>query len=116
MRIRVNPDAVSRQRARIVCGESPWSPEFEAMMRAVEGEWLDVETDHLFRDQFNTTPIPEVSENGLRIMARDVIEIEGDVRGGVWKCGYCYGYSRDGDGACEKCGRSGYLDELLPGE
>lgn len=56
------------------------NPEWENMLKAVEGKWLDVETDWLFKNQFNTAPIPGVSELGMRVMAEDVEEIEGDVR------------------------------------
>ena len=88
-------------------------PEWAKMLRAVEGKWLEVETDHLFDDQFNTAPIPGVSQNGMRIMIESVSEIEGDVRQGVIKCRWCYGYSSDGK-ACDKCGKSEHLFPLNP--
>ncbi len=53
---------------------------FRKMMQAVAGQWLEVETDYLFQNQFNTPPIPGVSENGLRVMAGNVAEIENDAR------------------------------------
>lgn len=52
------------------------------MLAKVEGQWLEIETDFLFADQFNTGPIPGVSENGMRIMAPDVEILEGDIRPG----------------------------------
>jgi len=113
MRIKIIPDPVERQRARFVCGDSPWPIKYERQMAAVAGTWLDVETEHLFQDQFNTGPIEGVSANGLRVNVRDVEEIEDDARIGVVKCSWCYGYSEDGD-TCAKCGRSDHLSPLRP--
>lgn len=89
-------------------------PEWAEMLRKVEGKWLDVETEHLFRDQFNTAPIPGVSANGMRIMLESVEAIEDDIRADVVKCGWCYGYDHDGDGKCDKCGKSEHLAPLKP--
>ena len=88
-------------------------PEWVEMLSAVQGQWLDVETAHLFSDQFNTGPIPGVSENGLRLMIEDVAEIEDDARIGVHKCGWCGGYSTDGV-TCDKCGKAEYVRPLNP--
>lgn len=57
-------------------------PEWADMLRKVEGKWLEVETEYLFADQFNTAPIQGVSESGMRIMGEDVEEVRGDVRPG----------------------------------
>lgn len=89
-------------------------PKWVKLLQAVEGQWLEVETEHLFRDQFNTKPIPGVSENGLRLMVEDIDAIEDDVRQGVVKCNWCYGYDHDHDGKCDKCGKSEYLESLNP--
>ena len=86
---------------------------YEALVK-VQGQWLEVETAHLFADQFNTVPIEGVSEQGLRVMLTEVVEIEDDVRQGVVKCQWCYGYDSDKDGACDKCGKSEYLRPLNP--
>jgi hypothetical protein len=82
------------------------------MLQKVEGKWLEVETEHLFADQFNTAPVPDVSENGIRLMIEDIAAIEGDVRPGIVKCRWCYGYDQDGDGKCDKCGKEDYLESL----
>lgn len=84
------------------------------MLEKIKGQWVEVETEHLFADQFNTVPIPGVSEQGLRLMIEDVEEIEDDVRQGVVKCGWCAGYDKDGDGRCDKCGKAEYLRPLNP--
>jgi len=88
-------------------------PEWEKMLEAIEGQWLEVETEHLFRDQFNTAPIPGISENGMRIMIEDISEIEDDIRGDVIKCHWCGGYA-DGSGKCGKCDRTDHLEPLDP--
>ena len=50
------------------------------MLEKVQGMWIEVETDYLFLDQYNTVPVPGVSNNGLRLMDRDIDGIYGDVR------------------------------------
>jgi len=82
------------------------------MLDAVAGKWIDVETDHLFKDQFNTPPIPGVTENGLRVMLSEVAEIKDDIREGVVKFSWCFGYDHNHDGHCDTCGRSDYLEPL----
>jgi hypothetical protein len=88
MRIKLTDNASSNYVRRCYNG-APAScgmlhrPDFAAMLKAVQGQWLEVETAYLFADQFNTAPIPGVSELGLRVMASEVAEIEGDVRPGV---------------------------------
>ncbi len=119
MRVLVYQDAASNYVRRCYRHASPSAyglhdPKFAEMLRKVEGQWLEVETEHLFRDQFNVSTDPEVSANGLRIMIEDVAAIEGDVRLGVVKCGWCYGYDRDGDGKCDQCGKDDYLAPLNP--
>jgi len=89
-------------------------PEFAKMLEAIEGKWIEVETAHLFRDQFNTVPIPGVSEQGMRIMIEDVAEIQDDARIGVVKCAWCYGYEDPISGVCLKCGKTEYLRPLNP--
>jgi len=95
------------------CGQIH-NPEWATMLRAVEGTWLEVETEHLFSDQFNTAPVEGVSESGMRIMLEDIDEIEDDVRQGVVKCQWCFGYDHDGDGKCDKCGKTEHLHPLNP--
>ena len=84
MRIKLDDNAASNYVTRCYRNASPscgmlHNPEFSAMLEKVQGKWLEVETDYLFEDQFNTAPIPGVSELGLRVMAEDVAEIENDV-------------------------------------
>lgn len=87
MRIRLHANAAAAyvrrcyKRAHPQCGMLH-RPEWKDMLEKVEGQWLEVETDYLFDAQFNTAPIPGVSEHGMRLMAEDVAEIEDDVRPG----------------------------------
>lgn len=112
MRIKIHDDPVGLQRARVVCGDFLWPPEFERMMAAVAGQWVEVETNHLFRDQFNTVPVPGVSELGMRVMERDTVAVEDDERVGTVKCSWCGGYDGDHDGLCDDCGKPDYLHLL----
>lgn len=91
-------------------------PEWVETLKKIENTWVEVETDHLFSDQFNTVPIPGVSEQGLRLMIEDVTEIEDDVRIGVVKCSYCFGYDYNHDGFCDNplYGSPDYLHPLNP--
>ena len=87
MRVKIREDAAAAYVRRCYAHAHPQcgrlhSPEFADMLRAVQGQWLEVETDWLFRDQFNTVPIPGVTENGLRVMVSDIDEVEDDVRPG----------------------------------
>lgn len=84
------------------------------MLEAVQGQWLEVETEHLFHDQFNVAPIPGVSDLGLRLMIEDIVAIEDDIRQGVVKCQWCYGYDHNHDGKCDKCGKTEHLSDLNP--
>ena len=78
MQIRIREGAYLRHRGS-----------FSDSIRQSEGMLLDVDTEHLFSDQFNTMPIPGVSDNGLRVFAHDVDQIVDDVRLGMGNCTYC---------------------------
>lgn len=119
MRIKVQDNAAQNYITRCYSKANPrcgmlHNPKWVETLKQVEGQWLEVETEHLFGDQFNTVPIPGVSDNGLRLMVQDISEIEDDVREGVIKCRWCYGYDHDNDGMCDKCGRGDYLHKLNP--
>lgn len=64
--------------------------DYRKRVLAIGGEWLHVETEHLFNDQFNCeNENPAEFENGLRIYQSMVQDIENDVRIGAAKCLYC---------------------------
>jgi hypothetical protein len=119
MRIKLTDNASSTYVRRCYRGAHPacgmlHNPDFAKMLEKVQGQWLEVETDHLFSDQFNTAPIPGVSELGLRVMVSEVAEIQDDARIGVVKCSWCAGYDTNKDGTCDKCGKSEHLAPLNP--
>lgn len=87
MRIRIHSDA----RARYVKEHSArggWQQvctvnwEWALQLDRIEGQWLRVETKIIFADQYNTSRIPGVSKQGMRIMGSSVAEVdyEGDAR------------------------------------
>ena len=107
--------------------------EWSDTLQALEGEILDVETDYLFKDQFNTGPvdfdpiahkIPEYKHQsirdaiergcatGFRIMAQSVEYVIDDIsRDSKMRCGYC-GECNDKADVCPKCGESKYIENL----
>lgn len=48
------------------------------------GQWLEVDTSHLFANQYNTT-----APSNLRVMDADIEEVKNDKRAGVVTCKYC---------------------------
>jgi len=67
-------------------GRTQYEMDFHKMMSAVQGQWLEVETEFCFPDQFNTTKIEGVSENGMRIGAASVANIDFGILGEAgWK-------------------------------
>ena len=82
MRIKIHEHAARRYvlSCYISQGRPSLNFEWSKKIEQIEGEWLEVETDYLFSDQFNTVSIPGISDNGLRIMNVLVSEIENDAR------------------------------------
>lgn len=78
-------------------------------LKPVSGRLLTVETDFLFGDQFNTAPVPGISESGFRVMIADVSEIIGDIRPDYMRCNWCGKCSLKRD-VCLNCGKSEYLE------
>ena len=68
------------------CSFSYTSPQFRNLMRIYQGTWLDVDTDHLFRDQFNV----KTRQTGwVRIPAQYVSQVRNDARIGKKICLNC---------------------------
>ena len=86
---------------------------FYNILKGLQGKWVEVDTTHLFTDQFNTVVIEGVTGSGARINLADVVEIKDDVRHGLQKCVWCYGYDHNHDGLCDKCEQSKYLVDLI---
>jgi hypothetical protein len=94
-----------------------YSPDYAASLRKIEGTIVDVETDHLFEDQYNI-----VQEN-LRVFDYAVESIIDDARIGRQHCQYCGKHSAINEktpnmssDACPKCGTIGYLTPFKPFE
>jgi hypothetical protein len=86
---------------------------FYNILKGLQGKWVEVETTFLFKDQFNTVKVEGLTGSGARIDLADVVEIKDDVRQGLQKCQYCFGYDKDKDGTCDRCGRTEYLEALI---
>ena len=86
---------------------------FYNILKGLQGKWVEVDTTHLFTDQFNTVVIEGVTGSGARINLADVVEIKDDVRHGLQKCVWCYAYDHNHDGLCDRCEQSKYLVDLI---
>jgi len=76
--------------------------EYANMITAIQGMTIEVETEYLWDDQFNTVPIEGVSDNGLRILdfkgeLSIIEEIIDDARPIRAKCENCGHYLRKDD-------------------
>lgn len=92
-----------------------YSDEFARMLEAVQGQVLEVETRFLFRDQYNTAPIPGVTDLGLRIMDAWVAEVIDDIRPQKIRCQWCGKISDASEGfldICIHCGKSEYIQRF----
>ena len=49
---------------------------FYNILKGLEGKWVEVETTHLFANQFNTVPVEGLTGSGARIDMADVAEIK----------------------------------------
>ena len=110
---------MAQQHARTVPAHAGYTTEqfkWRDLLGKIGGMTLEVETQHLFGDQFNTGPIPDISPTGIRVMNDMVVEIIDDVRPTAVKCDYCGLCVLDvaePDCRCPKCldaeqGRGGY--------
>jgi hypothetical protein len=88
------------------------NPEWEEILFKISGKLVEVNEEELFKHEFNTLPIPDISEEGIRIPEEYVEEIIGDVREGKARCDFCNEVSNS-DEVCTNCGRSDYLEAFL---
>lgn len=77
-------------------------------LKAIAGKIIEVETDYLFYDQFNTVPIKNVSDKGLRIMMQSIDYVINDKRIDKMRCNYCGKVTIKGN-ICPYCNKSEYL-------
>jgi hypothetical protein len=111
MKIKIVENADGLFRSFINTGNEANNPKWQEKLKAISGKVLEVETDCLFKDQFNTGPVPGVSDSGLRIMARYVKEVIDDERITRMRCQYC-GHNDEVGMTCSKCGKDNYLEGL----
>lgn len=83
-------------------------------LKNISGKTIEVDTEFLFPDQFNTVPIEGVSEKGLRIMSNLVEKVVNDQRIGLSKCQWCGAKNPSSVIVCMKCGRSEHIEPLFP--
>ena len=114
MEIRIKGNAHEIYKAEANLG-GPFNGDWFDMLEAIAGRVIEVETDHLFKDQFNTVPIEGVSSNGMRIMASSVDEVIDDEREYSLRCTYCGQVSEVSyvdSLRCPHCGQGDYLVAL----
>ncbi len=109
MKIRIREDARKYYIASSMGTFINW--DWANTMEQVQGMVLEVETEYLFKNQYNTVPVPGVSDNGLRIMDNMVSEVIDDEREGKARCNWC-GKTVPDAPMCFKCGRQGYMESF----
>lgn len=86
--------------------------ELEDIAEKISGKTLEVDTEYLFKNEFNLKPIPKISNYTIRIFIEDVDEIIDDEREGKAYCELCNETSNSTE-VCTHCGRSDYLEPLV---
>lgn len=115
MQVRVREGAASLYENRTVISyRQPASQRYKKMLEQIEGKVVDIDTTYLFKDQFNTAPIPGVSEQGLRLTLHEVDQVIDDARPGKGRCNYCGATvpACERSDACPNCGRCGYVENF----
>jgi hypothetical protein len=109
------------------------------LLEVLQGETLEVETDFLFHNQFNTAPIAKdrvdplmerldpcrsqqtrdyvhkvLTGTGMRVMAQSVAEVIDDVRPEMMRCNWCGKCAPIAD-ACPHCEKDGHLERFRTG-
>jgi len=109
MKIKLRNNLFDMWRSRVNCGLELNSPHWEKVLQQVQGTIVEVETDNLFRDQYDTVPIPGVSSLGIRAMAWMVEEVIDDARPGMARCGFCGTTTKD-NAPCTVCKKETFLE------
>lgn len=92
-------------------GKDKW----ERAMKKIAGKILEVDTESLFKYEYNTKPIPGVSKRGIRIFDTYIEEVIDEERHGKSRCELCNETS-DSTEICTHCGRSDYLEPFFDEE
>ena len=115
MEIKIKGNAHEIYASRVNTGQHMFlNDKWYEKLKAIAGKTLVVETEYLFKDQFNTAPIEGVSESGLRIMAESVEEVIDDEREWMLKCNYCGQMSEVSYVTSERCPHCNQGDYLVP--
>lgn len=114
MRIRIKKNAADlyRNENTDYSGIYNGDPVWEDRLQQLSGKVLEVDTETLFKYEFNTKPIQGLSEEGFRIPEEYVEEVIDDIRQGKAYCDLCNKTS-DNDKVCTHCGKSDYLDAFF---
>lgn len=107
IRIKQNASEIYCERVHPTQYSSSW---YEKLI-LIEGKVLEVDTEYLFKDQFNTKPIKNISELGMRIEQDLVDEVIDDERPGKARCNWCGKVSLKTD-VCTCCGKTGHLEKF----
>jgi len=91
-----------------------YSKSWEHILYKIAGKKLEVDTTYLFKDQYNTPPLKDISDLGLRIMENLVEYVEGDIRPAYNRCNYCGKKSLKSKSieGCPHCKKTEYLESL----
>jgi hypothetical protein len=135
MQIRIRQDAAGIYCRRFTDQQMIPDQQWAEILRVLAGEVLEVETDYLFANQFNTAPVSKeraevlmrrVEEYrtqqmcdrvrsalamGVRIMQESIEEIVDDVRPGMMRCSWC-GKSAPVADVCPHCEKNDHLEQF----
>ncbi|MGN8842557.1 hypothetical protein ACTNDN_07020 [Niallia sp. HCP3S3_B10] len=89
-------------------GDDYW----EVIIEKIAGKTLEVDTEQLFKSEFNTKEIFGVTKKGIRIPEEYVEQIIDDQRIGKAKCEFCNCVSNSLN-FCTHCGKVEYLEPFI---
>ena len=84
MKIIIAEDAARYYRLTSIHKFGQYNEEYCNKLEKLQNKELEVETNHLFSDQFNVGPIHNISTNGMRIMGQSVYRVIDDERIGLY--------------------------------
>ena len=113
MKIVIRKYAASEYVGRMTLRDGRLHPQYNSewytILCKIEGKTLDVDTNCVFKYNFNTMPIDGVSSLGLQVGIESIERIIDDVRGELMHCTYC-GRTQKKATHCECCGRDNFLE------
>ncbi len=112
IKIRRNAADIYRNENTDLSGVYIGDPVWEDRLQKISGKTLEVDTETLFKYEFNTKPIKGVSKEGIRIPEEYVEEVIDDVRKGKAYCELC-NQTSNSDKVCTNCGKTDYLEAFF---